>query len=379
MFKRHAFTILCILALIVCACFGAFAEEAAGAEATPSPTPTLGPLVTPAPDELEGLQFIIEGPDERMPMTITYGDMEDGQFKLEDLAVGTYTVREVKPDELLKDYDFQEKESITEITIEVTEDGESKATLVNSYAKPTPTVTPTPVPTPEPTPAPPEMTSVPVTKIWEDNNNADGNRPDSITVYLNANGAPYATAKMNAAGGWTHTFTDLPRTDAEGKEIIYTVSEAAVPMYETSINGYTIINTYVPETTTVSVKKIWDDDGNQAKMRPKSIYCMLSDGTVVVLDESNGWSATVSGLPTVKNGEPVTYTWTEQETLGYVQAGAVTEGNTTTFINRLRKRPTPPEETEVPPTRGTPYLIIEEYGTPLGVEVVINHVGDCYE
>ena len=28
---------------------------------------------------------------------------------------------------------------------------------------------------------------------------------------------------------------------------------------------------------------------------------------------------------------------------------------------------------------GNPFLIINDYGTPLGVELIINHVGDCFD
>ena len=39
----------------------------------------------------------------------------------------------------------------------------------------------------------------------------------------------------------------------------------------------------------------------------------------------------------------------------------------------------PGEDTPNDDTRGDSYLIIEDYGTPLGVDVVINHVGDCFD
>ncbi len=378
--KRNSIlSILTILALVLCcACFGAMAEEAVPVE-TPSPTPTLEPLVTPGPERLAGLQFIIEGPDERMPMTVTYGELENGKLQLDDLAVGTYTVTEVKPEELLEDYTFDAENSTTTTTFTVTTGENTTASLMNVYETATPTVTPTLEPTPEPTPAPPETISVPVNKVWDDNNNADGNRPASVTVYLNANGAVAANAVLNAGNGWAHTFADLARTDADGNEIVYTVSEQSVPMYETSVAGYTITNRYVPETTSVSVEKIWNDNNNAAGFRPNSIYARLSNGMVVVLNEGNGWKATVSDLPTILNGQPVSYSWTEQESLGYEQESVSISGSTTIFTNKLRQRPEPMQGEKSPPKRGDNYLMIDDYGTPLGVNVTINHVGDCFE
>ena len=64
---------------------------------------------------------------------------------------------------------------------------------------------------------------------------------------------------------------------------------------------------------------------------------------------------------------------------GYQQEKVETVGSTTIFTNKLYERPTPPPGTKGPKTPGTPYLIIEEYGTPLGVEIIINHVGDCFD
>ncbi len=367
-------SILTILALVLCcACFGAAAEEAA-----PSPTPTLAPLETPGPDRLAGLQFVIEGPDERMPMTVSYGDFTDGKLKLEGLATGVYTVKEISPETLVTDYSFDAEKSVTTYTFIVTTGQETSAPLLNVYSTATPTATPTLTPTPAPTPEPPEFISIPVHKVWADNNNEDGNRPGSVTVYLNANGTPAASASLSADNGWSYTFTDLLRADIDGNEIEYTVSEQAVPMYRTSVNGYTITNTYERPTTSVSVRKVWDDNDNQAQIRPTSIHMRLSNGMVVVLSDANGWQAEVNDLPTIVNGESVQYSWTEQESLGYELVSETFDGTSTVFTNKLRERVTAQRE-DSPPQKGGNYLIIDEYSTPLGVAVTINHVGDCFE
>ena len=104
----------------------------------------------------------------------------------------------------------------------------------------------------------------------------------------------------------------------------------------------------------------------------------LSNGMVAVLDASNNWTATIGGLPVYVNGEPVTYTWTEQAVIGYVQESKVTQGTVTTFTNGLWERPEEPEKGKKPKTPGK-VIEIEEYETPLGVEIIINHVGDCFD
>ena len=86
-------------------------------------------------------------------------------------------------------------------------------------------------------------------KIWDDANNKDGIRPDSIVVKLLANGVETGkTATVSAASGWTYEFTDLDRYQDGGKEIVYTVKEAYVPKgYTSEVNGTNIVNHHKPK------------------------------------------------------------------------------------------------------------------------------------
>ena len=100
----------------------------------------------------------------------------------------------------------------------------------------------------------------------------------------------------------------------------------------------------------------------------------------MTLNEANGWSATVTDLPVTYKGVPVEYTWKEQQAAGYLQTGVTVEGNVTTFTNEPWTRPEP--TIEVPPTvrrPGKPVLLIDDYNTPLGIDVDINHVGYCFD
>ena len=55
------------------------------------------------------------------------------------------------------------------------------------------------------------------------------------------------------------------------------------------------------------------------------------------------------------------------------------EGNSMTFTNTIWERPEKPTEGKTPKTTGETWYFFEEYDTPLGVEVIINHVGDCFD
>ena len=63
--------------------------------------------------------------------------------------------------------------------------------------------------------------------------------------------------------------------DSEGNMIVYTITEDKVPGYTTKIDGYNIINTYVPETVNISGKKTWNDDDNKEGLRPEEITIYL--------------------------------------------------------------------------------------------------------
>src|SRR5699024_1714097 len=76
----------------------------------------------------------------------------------------------------------------------------------------------------------PELIDVEGTKTWDDADDQDGKRPESITVYLLANGEPLDNVEVSADSEWTYAFTDLPRYE-DGVEITYTIQEANVDEY----------------------------------------------------------------------------------------------------------------------------------------------------
>ena len=234
----------------------------------------------------------------------------------------------------------------------------------------------TPVEPEEPDNTPVE---IPVIKSWDDNGNQDGNRPESVTVRLLANGTEVASTSLNEENGWKFTFTDLPRLDEAGEKISYTITEDAVKDYRAEINGYNILNVYEPETTSATVTKTWNHNGNPENLRPTSIYMKLSNGKVVLLNEENNWTATVNDLPVRVNGTEVNYTWTEQTVVGYVLDSMTQEGTVTTFANRYVPMANGEEDKPQPKKGGDTWTVFEEYETALGGETIINHVGDCFD
>lgn len=82
----------------------------------------------------------------------------------------------------------------------------------------------------------PENLSKTVTKLWKDDNNKAGKRPDAIQVQLKANGTVKETVKITEKNGWKYTWEQLPKYQG-GQEIVYTVEETDVPDgYEVTID-----------------------------------------------------------------------------------------------------------------------------------------------
>ena len=100
---------------------------------------------------------------------------------------------------------------------------------------------------------PDERVNVTVTKIWDHTNNVY-EKPATIKVQVKGNGNVYeqqiTDAQEIADNTWEYTFERLPKYDARGDVINYTVDEEEVTAgdldyYQKDISGNTITNTYI--------------------------------------------------------------------------------------------------------------------------------------
>ena len=167
----------------------------------------------------------------------------------------------------------------------------------------------------------PEKTEVEGNKSWDDNDDQDGVRPESIIVRLHADGEEIESATITAQDNWSWSFTDLDKYRDEGTEIVYTITEDEVEGYTTEISGYNVINTHNPEKTEVEGIKSWDDNDDQDGIRPDSITVnLLADGTVVdsqTITEDDGWAYSFTDLDKFKDGVEIVYTVAEDDVEGY--------------------------------------------------------------
>jgi len=184
-----------------------------------------------------------------------------------------------------------------------------------------------------------ELTDLNGTKVWDDQGNFFGTRPTAIEVVVKNGSTVVATKEFPVPAGqneFSWTIKDLPKYDATGNEIEYTVIETKVTGYldgvvdelqdaeaaEVATNGtFQITNTL--DTFNLPVKKVWQDNEDQDQCRPDSITIKLMRGdetinTVIMAAENNGnvvsWDNeyTFMNLPKLdKDGKPIEYTITE--------------------------------------------------------------------
>jgi LPXTG-motif cell wall-anchored protein len=159
------------------------------------------------------------------------------------------------------------------------------------------------------------------TKVWNDADDQDGMRPDSITVNLMRNGEKLDSKLVTAEDGWAFLFAGLAKYDADGNEYVYTVAEDAVEGYGSAIageakTGFTITNSHTPETISISVIKKWV--GGEGPAVTIHLFADgIDTGKALTLDGSSAWKGLFTDLPKYRSGKQISYTIAEDAVEGY--------------------------------------------------------------
>ncbi len=190
---------------------------------------------------------------------------------------------------------------------------------------------------------PEEKIKVSGEKTWDDNDNQDGKRPESIIVKLMKQvegGQPEVAqtkvVKADATGKWTYSFENLDKYE-DGKLITYSIDEEKVDGYDKvpsrTTNGpdYNLTNKHTPETVDVKGEKTWNDNNNQDGKRPEKITVKLmkkvgnAEAVVAQTQEvregaDKKWTYEFKNLPKYEKGTEITYSIEEEAVAGYVGA-----------------------------------------------------------
>ena len=98
--------------------------------------------------------------------------------------------------------------------------------------------------------------SIYVMKKWDDNNDSQGYRPDSIKVDLILDGTVISTAELDQSNAWSFTFEDLEKSNA------YSIEEHDVDYYTAKYsgdqeNGFIITNIYDEDKLPQTGQRWW--------------------------------------------------------------------------------------------------------------------------
>ena len=254
----------------------------------------------------DSVEFTVTKDDGTYSKTVYATKENDYQVTLSNLELGTYTVQEKTESASAKTegYTFTTAYAVgKESTQEVTFTGASQQTVsvTNTYKS--------------------ETTEIPVKKVWSD---SEAEHAGVQVALMNGN-ATVATLTLNKDNAWAGTFTNLPKKDANGNAITYTVKEVTevagyTSSYTKDSNGTLVVTNTKVENPTSSLTftkafagaTISDDIKGAVKFTvtgPAITGVKIVSLSDMTLNPTTGiYSYTISDIPEDKFG---TYTVTE--------------------------------------------------------------------
>lgn len=170
-----------------------------------------------------------------------------------------------------------------------------------------------------------------VNVVWDDMNNNDGIRPESILVSLYADGVDTGkTVELTASENWENIFSHVPQYNSEGKAIAYTLVTDDAEGYEITSEkqGDTLVVTgkHEPERISVPFTKTWTSDepsGWESKIPASVEFRLLVDGKFTGVKKNlrgSGveWSGSFDDVLKYKNGQEIVYSVVETQVNDFV-------------------------------------------------------------
>ena len=181
---------------------------------------------------------------------------------------------------------------------------------------------------------------IPVEVAWDDGQDLEGIRPETVTVRLYGNGEEFGVVVLGPDGYndrqkgidemWSYTFERMPRVDSNLKDIVYTVREDRTDVLtgedgpntygieetETSRWHFQVLNTHTIPGVDFSVRKIWVGYGrNQWPAVDVQVLANDEPYEVLTLSNSNKFVENLTGLPKydLDTRQLITYSVQEME------------------------------------------------------------------
>ena len=277
---------------------------------------------------LQGAKFKIVNPVNKYTETITSG--ENGIAELKNVSKADYEVKETEAPE------GYEEDSKTHTIHKTDFDNASNSTITLTIKN-------------KKTEVKKKSTSFSVEKRWVLDPALATNKPEKVKVFVLKNGDKdeNLSVELSAANGWKASFSNLPKEDANGHEIVYTVSEENMAGFNAAIsgtdeNGFTISN-YNGGRVVIPVTKIWKGNGTHPDHLNVQLFADGEKVDAYTLNEANAWQHSFDMPKFNANGKEIRYTVTEDNVSGYT---ATTQNNPATgYVNVFVNT-----KNDVPPT-----------------------------
>lgn len=175
------------------------------------------------------------------------------------------------------------------------------------------------------------------------------NKPDKVTVSVLKNGVKdeNLTVELSAENGWKASFSNLPKEDANGHEIVYTVSEENIAGFNAAISGsdenkFTITN-YNGGNVVIPVTKKWKGSGAHPDHLNVQLFANGAKVDSFTLNAGNNWQHNFEKPKYDASGTEIRYTVTEDNVSGYTLSNEdnPATGYVNVFVNT---------KNDVPPT-----------------------------
>ena len=277
---------------------------------------------------LQGAKFKIVNPINQYTEILTSG--EDGIAELKNVSKAKYEVQETEaPDGYEKDPKTYE---ILKTDFDTASDSTITLTIKNKKKE-----------------VKKKSTSFSVEKKWVVGENLATNKPDKVTVSVLKNGVKddNLTVVLSQENGWKASFSNLPKEDANGREIVYTVSEEELAGFNVAISGsdenkFTITN-YNGGNVVIPVTKKWKGSGAHPDHLNVQLFANGAKVDSVTLNAGNNWQHNFEKPKYDANRKEIRYTVTEDNVSGYT---ATTQNDPATgYVNVFVNT-----KNDVPPT-----------------------------
>ena len=274
-------------------------------------------------EALQGAKFTLVNPKTKYTKTIVTD--ENGIAKLENVLKADYVLTEVEAPEGYMLDSTPRTISKTDFENSVANGSTVEVEAVNKKEE-----------------EQPKFRNLSVKKEWVLDPALATNKPEKVLVSVLKNGVKdeNLTVELSAANGWKASFSNLPKQDANGKEIVYTVSEEEVAGFKAAISGsektgFTISN-YNGSRVVIPVTKIWQGKGPHPDHLNVQLFANGEKVATYTLNKANGWQHSFDMPKLDANGKEIRYTVTEDSVAGYT---ATTQSNPATgyvnvFVNK---------------------------------------------